>query len=256
MEPGSLFAGAAAHYNRYRHGYSEDVIGYIARELALGKRSRVLDLGCGPGTLTIPLARFAGTIVAVDPSDDMLEEGSRGAPPNVRWLKGDSGRLRELPLGRVDHTVMGRSFHWMDRVQVLADLDAMLPPDGAVVLVGPPSDCAEPPWEPAVQAVRQRFGVEWRPGSEATRRSQRPHPEILAASPFRVLSRATFRAVARRDPEAVIGLQLSFSYSTPVRLGPRLPGFVEALAEVLEDNAPPDGWPEEVATEVVIARRP
>ncbi|MFC6081878.1 class I SAM-dependent methyltransferase [Sphaerisporangium aureirubrum] len=255
MEPGSLFAGAAAHYSRYRHGYSDDVVGYIARELELDKRSRVLDLGCGPGTLAIPLARFAGRVIAVDPSDDMLEEGARGAPQNIRWMKGDSSRLRDLPLGRLDHTVMGRSFHWMDRVRVLADLDAMLPPHGAVVLAGPTRDPAEPPWEPVVQSVRQRFGLEWRANSESYHQSGRRHQDLLADSRFRRLSAATFRRMARRDAEAVIGLQLSFSYSTPTRLGSRLPGFVEALAEALEEAVPPGGWPEEIATEVLIARR-
>ncbi|WP_405146255.1 class I SAM-dependent methyltransferase [Sphaerisporangium sp. NBC_01403] len=256
MEPGLLFDGAAAHYSRYRHGYGDEVIGHIARELALGKRSRVLDLGSGPGTLAIPLSRFAGTIVAVDPSDDMLAEGARHSPANVRWVKGDSSRLTSLPLGRVDHTVMGRSFHWMDRARVLADLDTMLPPEGAVVLVGPGRDPVDPPWEPVAQAVRQSFGVEWRASTDSYQKSGRHHPELLADSTFRRLSFASFRRTARRDAEAVIGLQLSYSYSTPARLGDRLPEFVEALGQALAEAHPSGVWEEEIVTEVVIARRP
>jgi ubiquinone/menaquinone biosynthesis C-methylase UbiE len=256
VEPGQLFDGAAVHYNRYRHGYGDDVVGHLARELALDRRSRVLDLGCGPGTLAIPLSRFAGAIVAVDPNDDMLAEGARHAPANVQWVKGDSARLKELPLGRVDHTVMGRSFHWMDRVRVLADLDTMLPPSGAVALVGPTRDPAEPPWEPAAQAVRQSFGLEWRANNgESFQQSGRHHIDVLAESAFGRLSTASFRRTAQRDTEAVIGLQLSYSYSTPARLGDRLPAFVEALGDALAQANPSGVWEEEVATEVVIARR-
>lgn len=256
MEPGLLFDGAAAHYSRYRHGYGDEVVGHIARELGLGARSRVLDLGCGPGTLAIPLARFAGTVLAVDPSDDMLAEGARQAPQNVRWLKGDSGRLRELRLGRVHHVVMGRSFHWMDRAQVLADLDAMLPPEGAVVLVGPARDPVEPPWEPLAQAVRQSFGLEWPVGNGSFKQSGRHHIELVAESPFSSLSSASFRRTARRDAESVIGLQLSLSYSTPARLGDRLSAFVEALDNALAEADPSGVWEEEIITDVLTARRP
>ncbi|GGK90279.1 methyltransferase [Sphaerisporangium melleum] len=257
MEPRLLFASAAAHYRRYRNGYGEEVIGHIARELSLGARSRVLDLGCGPGTLAIPLSRYAGTVTAVDPSDDMLAEGAREAPAGIRWIRGDSGRLAALPLGRVDHVVMGRSFHWMERARVLADLDAMLPPDGAVVLVGPGRDPVEPPWEPVVQTVRRRFDIEWRlNGKEGFQQSGRHHADVVAESAFGDISTATFRRTVRRDIEQVIGLQLSFSFSTPARLGDRLPGFVEALDEALSRAEPGGSWAETVETEVLIARRP
>ncbi|GAA3796724.1 class I SAM-dependent methyltransferase [Sphaerisporangium flaviroseum] len=256
MEPGLLFDGAAVYYNRYRHGYGEEVVDHMARELALGRRSRVLDLGCGPGTLAIPLARFAGAVVAVDPSDDMLAEGRRRSPANVQWLKGDSSRLKELPLRRVDHVVMGRSFHWMDRARVLADLDGMLPPTGAVVLVGPTATLVEPPWEPVAQAVRQSFALEWPVGNGSFQRTGRHHPELLAESPFSRLSTASFHRTAVRDTQAVIGLQLSFSYSSPARLGDRLPAFLERLEQALVESNPTETWEEEIATEVVVARRP
>ncbi|MFC4534979.1 class I SAM-dependent methyltransferase [Sphaerisporangium dianthi] len=255
MEPRLLFDGAAAHYRRYRNGYGDEVIGHIARELALGKRSRVLDLGCGPGTLAIPLSRFAGAIVAVDPSEDMLAEGARGAPSNIQWIQGDSSRLADLPLGRVGHVVMGRSFHWMKRAGVLADLDAMLPPDGAVVLAGPGRAPVEPPWEPVVQAVRRRFELEWRVSGESFQQSGRHHIDVLAESAFSVISAASFHRTVRRDTEQVIGLQFSFSHSTPARLRDRLPDFAEALGAALTEANPGGTWYEEVTTEVLTARR-
>jgi hypothetical protein len=132
----------------------------------------------------------------------------------------------------------------------------MLPRHGAVVLAGPTRDPVEPPWEPVVQTVRQRFGLEWRANSESYQQSGRHHQDVLAGSPFRELSAATFRRRAHRDAEGIIGLQLSLSFSTPARLGPRLHDFVEAVAHALAEARPTGGWPEEITTEIVIARRP
>ena len=49
----------------------------------MDRDARVLDLGCGPGTLAIPMAGFAGEVVAVDVEPEMLDQLRRAAPPNV-----------------------------------------------------------------------------------------------------------------------------------------------------------------------------
>ncbi|MEU6737778.1 class I SAM-dependent methyltransferase [Streptosporangium sandarakinum] len=252
-----LFAGAAAYYARHRTDYGPEVVEHIAGELALDAASRVLDLGCGPGTLAIPLAARAGEVVAVDPSEEMLTEGARHGVPGIRWVRGDSSMLDELPLGRIDHVVMGRSFHWMDRERVLDDLDRLLPAHGAVVIVGPVHDPEEPSWEPVAQAVRRDFGLEWRANSESYEQTGRHHDDVLRESPFRRLESRCFTRVIRRSAEDIVGLQLSFSYSSPARLGDRLPAFTEALREALA-AANPGGadWEEEDVTDVLIARRP
>ena len=36
--------------------------------------SKILDLGCGTGTLTTQLTNFAGTVIGVDSSYDMIEK--------------------------------------------------------------------------------------------------------------------------------------------------------------------------------------
>ncbi|MGP3936494.1 class I SAM-dependent methyltransferase [Nonomuraea sp. KM88] len=70
-----LFGGAAPYYARYRPGYGEAVIAHLAE--TLGSDSRVLDLGCGPGTIAIPLAPGVKAVFAVDPAQEMLAEGRR-----------------------------------------------------------------------------------------------------------------------------------------------------------------------------------
>ncbi|WP_327590391.1 class I SAM-dependent methyltransferase [Nonomuraea sp. NBC_00507] len=248
-----LFGGAAPYYARYRADYGEEAIKHLAT--TFGRDSSVLDLGCGPGTVAIPLARHVREVTAVDPDEEMLAEGRRLAAniPNIRWLRGDSAMLRAFP--PFDHVVMGRSFHWMDRRTVLAELDELLPPDGVVALVGPTRDPGEEPWEPVVRRVREEFGLgamtatnSW----EAT--GEHPH-DVLATSSFSDLSSIMYERRLIYDLDAVIGLQLSYSYSAPARLGDRLEAFTDAAREALLASNPSGRWEYVTETEVLTARR-
>ncbi|WP_336213337.1 class I SAM-dependent methyltransferase [Nonomuraea sp. LPB2021202275-12-8] len=249
-----LFGGAAAYYARYRPGYGPEVIEHLAR--VFGRGARVLDLGCGPGTVAIPLAPLVTEVVAVDPDPDMLATGRRlaGARASIRWLPGDSTSLRALPA--FHHVVMGRSFHWMDRGAVLSDLDELLPPDGVVALLGPTREPREPPWEPVVRPVREKFGLLPRFGGGSFQASGEHHQDVLAGSPFGRVEAAIFERRLEWDVDAVVGLQLSYSFSSPARLGGRLEAFSEAVRAALLAACPPGGWEERETTEALIARRP
>ncbi|MEU6725351.1 class I SAM-dependent methyltransferase [Nonomuraea wenchangensis] len=251
---GSPFSGAAPYYATHRLDHGEEAIAHVAA--VLGGDETVLDLGCGPGTVAIPLAPHVREVLAVDPDPEMLAEGRRrGAHvPNIRWLSGDSTGLAALP--PFDHVVMGRSFHWMDRRAVLAELDRLLPPDGAVVLLGPSRQPPEEPWEPAMRRVRARFGVGKQTAPATYQATGLHHHDVLAASPFSDLTTACWERRVTTGLDTVLGLQFSYSYSTPAHLGERLEVFVEdARRELLADN-PSGEWEHVRQTEVVVARRP
>ncbi|MFG1707920.1 class I SAM-dependent methyltransferase [Nonomuraea sp. M3C6] len=249
-----LFGGAAPYYAKYRSTHGDPAIEHLA--MTFGRDSTVLDLGCGPGTVAIPLARRVREVLAVDPDEEMLEEGRRLAREagNIRWLHGDSTRLRELPA--FDHIVMGRSFHWMDRRAVLAELNELLPPGGVVALVGPGQDPEDPPWEPAMRRVRDEFGVNTFTATNSYQATgEHPH-DVLATSPFSDLDSAMYEQRLKYDLAAVIGLQLSYSYTAPARLGDRLESFTEATRRALLALNPSGRWEYVEVTEVLIARRP
>ncbi|WP_166427271.1 class I SAM-dependent methyltransferase [Nonomuraea mesophila] len=255
-----LFGGAAPYYARYRPGYGRAAIDHLAA--ALGADSRVLDLGCGPGTIAIPLARRVRSVLAVDPAREMLDEGRRLADgvPNLVWLPGDSTVLRALP--PFEHVVMGRSFHWMDRRSVLTELGEVLPPGGAVALVGPVKRQGEPwqpdsqPWQPVEVRVCDAFGLDIRTAATSFHATGEHHHDLLAASPFSSLESRIFSRRLTWDVDGLVGLQLSYSYSSPARLGERLPAFVEALRRALLTDNPAGRWEQTLVTEVLVARRP
>lgn len=68
------FSGEVVHYyQKYRRGYPTPVIDALAAALQLRPDDVVVDLGCGTGQLTLPLARRVRAVIGMDPEADMLE---------------------------------------------------------------------------------------------------------------------------------------------------------------------------------------
>src|ERR1700727_3121527 len=87
----SPFAHTAPYYDRFRAPYAQAAINFIVERYRLTKDMRALDLGCGPGTLAIPLSYAVGEVVAVDPDADMIAQGRRLAASqgrhNIEWVR-------------------------------------------------------------------------------------------------------------------------------------------------------------------------
>ncbi|MEU0515999.1 methyltransferase domain-containing protein [Amycolatopsis sp. NPDC006125] len=105
------FAGdVASDYARFRRGYRAEVFDLLAAEFPLG---RVLDLGCGTGQLTVPMAARAGAVIGMDPSPDMLAHARAAEVGNVVWVVGADSDVPTLePLlgaGGLDLVTIGQA---------------------------------------------------------------------------------------------------------------------------------------------------
>jgi SAM-dependent methyltransferase len=73
------YAAAGWYYAEYRDRVSPEFITLLAERLGWRRTDRVLDLGAGPGQLSILAAPLVTEVVAIEPEPDMLTEGQRRA---------------------------------------------------------------------------------------------------------------------------------------------------------------------------------
>ena len=84
----TIFRGSAAYYIRGRPPYSRSLASTLAIEVGLDGLGRLLDVGCGPGTLTITLADQFEEVIGLDPDAEMLAAAGRAiAANNIRWVQ-------------------------------------------------------------------------------------------------------------------------------------------------------------------------
>jgi ubiquinone/menaquinone biosynthesis C-methylase UbiE len=109
---------------------------------------RILDLACGPGTLSYPLAKAVlpgGEVVGIDLATGMIELAQREAPPGlpVRFELMDMDDLR-FPEHSFDAAVSGHGFQFVpDLRRALAETRRVLKP-GARMAASVPVDPSQP----------------------------------------------------------------------------------------------------------------
>ncbi len=248
-------------YARYRAGYPATAVAALAARTGLDATQDVVDVGCGTGQLTLPLARHARSVQAIDPLAAMLDHGRAAAAAagldNIRWLEGDATQLRTLVRPGARLATFAASFHWTDRAAALADLDAVLQPGGSVVVVDDDLDDArQPDWVHAITAVRARYpGLEPAPGA-VHGSLPTPHLQVLQESAFSDVHVSTWAWSRQLTVDEVVGLQLSYSFSTPALLGDRLGAFCKDVRAAVGALHPAGLVAEPVRLAVLVAARP
>jgi SAM-dependent methyltransferase len=246
----TLYAGSAPHYAVGRVPYPPGVASALVSALPLDGRQRLLDVGCGPGSLTLLLAPHVAEVTGVDADGDMLAEAARlGASlPNVRWVR---LRAEELPGGLppVDVVTFAQSFHWTDRPRVAAVVRGMLRPGGAVVHVGatthegidPDGDLPfpRPPREAVARLVERYLGPVRRAGQGVLPSgTSGGEDDVFRAAGFSGPSRIEVPGrVVERSVEEVASSIYSLSSSAPHLFGDRLAEFDADLRALLTEAA-------------------
>ncbi|GAA2205890.1 class I SAM-dependent methyltransferase [Nonomuraea monospora] len=250
MSTDGLFAGTGAYYARFRPGYPQAFFDDIIHRFALDGTGRLLDLGCGTGQLTVPLARHVAEAIGLDPEPDMLAQARTAGVGNVRWVHAGAENLPP-DLGRFRLVTIGRAFHWMNRTQVLNALTGMVESNGGLVIAN--DGCmalASTPWQHAIEDV-QRHYLGPHPSSSP---QPEPHEAVLARSPFNNITKVTHEFERTWTPDQIIGYLYSTSLPLHRLLGPRRPAFERDLTNALLALNPEGHFLEPVKLQVLIAR--
>jgi SAM-dependent methyltransferase len=249
------FRTAAAHYPAGRPGYAPRLIRRVVEFCKLGTADRVLDLGCGPGQLANAFAPFAGAVVGIDPEPEMLRLAALDVPANVRFLEGSSYGLGPH-LGMFQLVTMGRSFHWMDRVDTLQRLEGMIEPGGAVALFGDKHpELPENAWRQAFQDLVGRYAADDLNRHQRHEPGRASHIAVLLDSAFCELEEIS--VIERRElpAAALIERALSMSSTSQARIGDRVDALVAEIEALTAQLAPAGRLVEVVASTALIARR-
>lgn len=258
----TTFASAAHHYAAFRPRYPEEFFTLLADRCGLDGTQTVLDLSCGPGTITVPLASRAGHVYAVDIEPAMISEGRKAAAhstSNITWACGDAANLTDMGLPPLHLCTMGKSFQWMNQPQVLADLNTLIRPGGGLALVstGPRSSTVRPAWLDIIESVCSRvIGPNYRQEHGPAAHPAEGRDEALQQSAFSRIKTTTWDQTITRTLDELIGLQYSFSYSSPAVLGHKQAAFEERLRAELTEFSAVGTFENVVPIEAVIAARP
>jgi SAM-dependent methyltransferase len=226
----------------------------VKEHLHLSSRHRLLDLGCGPGWLGIAFAPFVGPVVAVDPEPAMLEVARAAAAEakvHIELVEGSSYDLGSH-LGMFQVVTIGRAFHWMDRVDTLRRLEALIESNGALILfndVRP--EVPENVWyKHYTELIDGYTKVNARILPDRLR-----HEAVLLESTFNQLER--IGVIERRviPIERLVDRALSMSTSSPEQLGSLSDRLAKELLKQMTQFATAGTVVEVIESQALIARR-
>ena len=119
----------AERYDRARPGYPAALYDDLAALAGIGPGCRVLEIGCGTGQATVPLAKRGCEIVAVELGAGLAEVARRNLArfPRAEVVTG-AFESWPLPPEPFDVVLSATAFHWIDpAVRVVKSAEALRP---------------------------------------------------------------------------------------------------------------------------------
>lgn len=219
------FDAAARRYASARPSYPDSVVDWL-----VGVTPRaILDLGAGSGALTRALVFRAGTVIAAEPSHNLLLE-LRSATPLACAVQTAAERL-PFAAARFDVVTVATAFHWFDTRQALPEIARVLRPAGHLALVWNTRAVTDSWTRDLDELLRAAQPAtlqgDWGTGSVR---------HLEASARFETPERAEFAHSQRLDRSGLVDLVASRSYVIALEEAPRR-ALLEAVGAVFDTAA-------------------
>jgi SAM-dependent methyltransferase len=246
------FDSTVPFYARYREPYHASFFREVARREGLQGAERLIDIGCGPGSLAIGFAPYVKSCVGVDVETEMLAaarvEAAR-AGVHVELLQ---ARIEDLPpdVGLFQAVTIGRALHWFDRDKAIAVLERIVDADGWIAICGTRAhSVASQGWTGKFHDIRRAWSSD--PDESRYRINL---DEWFRGSRFRKVEDIEVTESRQVTIPDLIGRALSLSTTSPEVLGDRRPAFEAALREALDPLSVDGVFDEQVTAIATILR--
>jgi SAM-dependent methyltransferase len=108
------YSPAAEAYNQARPRYPEALIHRVVEVAQLSSNSKILEVGCGPGTATVGFAPFGCSIVCLEPNPDFCQLAQKNCEPYPAVeIRNTSFEQWTLGTEKFDAVLAATSFHWI-----------------------------------------------------------------------------------------------------------------------------------------------
>jgi SAM-dependent methyltransferase len=237
------FDAAASDYARYRSGYPDEVVDDVITTSQLRRGHRVLEIGCGTGQLSVPLAQHGAELVAVELGPNLAAIARRNLADFPAARVAISGFEEwPLPADPFDVVVSASALHWIDPSVRFSKPARALKPGGVLVVVhahhvkgGTPGFFRD------TQPIYVRWGLSDDPLFEPPAPEDAPvmYPELEERPEFGRVQRHRFEIPRRHTTDSYVGWlktdSLVSSLDPPSRRG--FLNDMEALIDSKYDGA-------------------
>jgi SAM-dependent methyltransferase len=111
----SWYSPSAEAYNKLRPRYPDVLMHRVVEVTNLSPNSKILEIGCGPGTATVGFAQLGGSTICLEPNPDFCQFARHNCEkyPNVE-IQNISFEEWPLEAEKFDAVLAATSFHWID----------------------------------------------------------------------------------------------------------------------------------------------
>ena len=130
------FSNRVENYIKYRPGYPEDIVAFLAGEINFNPSWIVADIGSGTGILSRLFLDNGNSVFGIEPNNEMRKAGEKQLS-NYKYFKSITGSSENtgLKTNSINLISAGQAFHWFDFQKSKEEFKRILKKNGYISLI-------------------------------------------------------------------------------------------------------------------------